>query len=65
MTFREYFEHLDASILASFNVLVKTSFDFICVLVVVPLHITYLVFRCVFPFFNPFIDKFMLTLKDD
>ncbi len=61
MTIREYFERLDASILASLSVLAHTSKEFIMVLVVVPIQLSYLIFRCVFPFLNPFIDKFMLT----
>jgi hypothetical protein len=65
MKIKEYIEWLDASILVSFQELARVVFDFLCVLVIVPLHIAYLIFRCVFPFFNPFIDKFMLTLNDD
>ena len=61
MTIREYFERLDAAILASLSVLAHTSKEFIMVLVVVPIQLSYLIFRCVFPFLNPFIDKFMLT----
>ena len=64
MTFREYFEHLDASIIASLNVLAHTSKEFLLVLIIVPIQISYLVFRCVFPFLNPFIDKFILTDDD-
>jgi hypothetical protein len=54
MTFREYFEHLDASIEASVSVLLHTSREFLLVLIIVPIQILYLVFRCVFPFLNPF-----------
>jgi len=61
MTTKEYFEHLDASIEASISVLLKVSLEFIIVLAVVPLQILYLSFRCVFPFLNPFIDRFLLT----
>ena len=61
MTIREYFERLDASILASLSVLAHTTKEFIMLLVVVPIQLSYLIFRCVFPFLNPFIDKFMLT----
>jgi hypothetical protein len=64
MTFREYFEHLDASIEASVSVLLHTSREFLLVLIIVPIQILYLVFRCVFPFLNPFIDKFVLTDDD-
>ena len=44
MTFREYFEHLDASIIASLNVLAHTSKEFLLVLIIVPIQILYLVF---------------------
>ena len=64
MTFKEYIQWLDASILASFRELVRASIDFLCVMVVIPMHIGYLLFRVVFPFFNPFIDKFNLTRED-
>ncbi len=64
MNLREYIEWVDASIWVSFRELVKVSIDLLCVLVVVPLHIGYLLFRVVFPFLNPFIDKFNLTRED-
>ena len=64
MKISEYIEWLDASILASFKELISVSTNFAVVLVMIPLHIAYLFFRVAFPFFNPFIDKFMLT-KDD
>ena len=64
MNFKEYIQWVDASIWVSFQELVKVSVDFLCVLIVVPLHLSYLLFRVAFPFLNPFIDRFNLTKND-
>ncbi len=65
MKLREYFIWLDASITASFKELIRMSIEYLLVMITIPFHIGYLFFRVAFPFFNPFIDKFNLTNKDD
>jgi hypothetical protein len=65
MKLKEYIIWLDASILASFKELVNVTSNFLIVIIAIPLHMAYLIFRVTFPFLNPFIDKFNLTNNDE
>jgi hypothetical protein len=65
MKLKEYIIWLDASILASFKELVNVTSNFLIVIIAIPLHMAYLIFRVTFPFFNPLLDKFKLTDDDE
>tara|TARA_Y100000004_G_scaffold46656_1_gene51238 strand:- start:856 stop:1053 length:198 start_codon:yes stop_codon:yes gene_type:complete len=65
MKIKEYFERLDATILLDTKALLGQIVNLGVVLIICPMHISILAIRIAFPWFNPFIEKFMEKYLDN
>ena len=57
MNLNKYMAHIDAIVMRDVRILAEEVFSFVCVLIVVPLHILLLLLRIMFPWMIPFITK--------
>ena len=52
-----YLEKIDRAVIQDSKTLLEESLSFVCVLIIVPIHITILLLRIMFPWLIPFITK--------